>query len=253
MLLYTFQPLSLILKLQKEKTLSAQKEYVKPVMTPPCDETERELWLEWLSVYSWMSKPYEWIKNQMINRIGIPEYLELEKTYPFWAWYQYDSYMKPKFSGSMIGDWLKQENEPSGLITLEIDKSKVLLSDFDGWNMVLNRDFLDYEYKRREFEKRVFQLTPLKRKDHRHILEVRYIEEHNELLALEHKKTWENCFDLDLVPKILRFKKYQQQIQATFWELCWGDIKEIKIKGGNIKSVITLSEKSKNSISNLEY
>ncbi len=258
MKIYTFQPLSLALKLQKEKVLVAEKELVNPVKTPPCEETQYDAYIDWLSEHSWLREPYNWMKDQMLKRIGIPDHLDVENTYPFWGW-------RSDFSKILINSWDTYEIIPATervIIGLEIDKTRILCSNFEAWELVIDEFYLDVGTKWKELYRKIIKTTPLKKEDIdtnksiKHNLKLHAIspieklENYSSGLVKEYKKSWENIFDLNFCLKFLKEERTYQKIQATFWELKWDDVIELKIKGGNIKNVITVYNKNKDDIIN---
>ena len=85
---------------------------------------------------------YSWMAFQMRKRIGEPPNGVI---FPVWAWFQYDKERKPdlrreRWSNGCPGETLV-------CINIDIDDSRVLLSDFSAWHHVLNKWPLSYTEK----------------------------------------------------------------------------------------------------------
>lgn len=107
--------------------------------------------------------------------------------YPFWAWLE-----KPK------EDYFKDE-EICYLLELEIEDSRIFLSDFHAWHSVLNNDFV-------EFYEDEFKNSKLKPQD-----------------------TWERIFCLDELRKSSYwYDGGNQNLQATFFTLHLSEVMSIK-------------------------
>ena len=78
-------------------------------------------------------KAYDWMAEQMRQRIGEPPIKDIK--YPMWAWYQYTSAKSKKPSRS----YLDIEKGISVYMEIEIPDNEVLLSDFSNWHNVLNQ------------------------------------------------------------------------------------------------------------------
>ena len=68
---------------------------------------------------------YDWLVEQMRQRIGNPPLPEIH--YPLWAWYQYHSRKKPCPPKTP----LKKGEEYSVYFEIEIPDNEVVLTDFD--------------------------------------------------------------------------------------------------------------------------
>ena len=70
-------------------------------------------------------KAYAWMSKEMTRRIGVaPDGIH----YPIWCWYKNDEDYAHTCKGGR--EYVK--------ITIDVDPSRVLLSDFDDWNIALN-------------------------------------------------------------------------------------------------------------------
>jgi len=77
--------------------------------------------------------PYKWMAKQMKKRIGFPP---AGVTLPVWAWYQWEGKRK-RLDMRTHGIWC-DKGTPIVLLTIDVPEEYVLLSNFDGWHMVLN-------------------------------------------------------------------------------------------------------------------
>ena len=129
---------------------------------------------------------YDWMAKQMETRIGEAP---MGVHYPIWAWYRNDD---------DYSDW-NEDGRKYAKITLEIDPSRVLLSDFNEWHCVLNDcPLLDENLSEEEFEA-----------------------EWDRCVAAGPeavRATWERIFYDD-----------GDCVQATFWELYLSDIVDVEV------------------------
>ncbi len=128
---------------------------------------------------------YDWLASQMAERIDQPP---TDVRYPVWAWYRNDDdYLR----------WGKSGNKYAK-ITLEIEPWRVVLSDYDAWNSVI---------------------------EHRPVI----YEDDDEKWNAE----WERCMEIGknaieaTWSKI--FRSDAPYVQATFWELLKSDIIDIDV------------------------
>lgn len=152
---------------------------------------------------------YEWLIDQMHQRIGESHY---PNQYPFWAWFQWENYNKN------IPDMRKYrlpKEEKHVRLMIEMAREDVLLSDYDDWHNVFayqipvinDADFLKYipeddlpylGYSDDSF----FDLS----------------DKHQQII----KNTWSNIFNLN------KGKSWHtKRIQATFWTLKLSDVKKV--------------------------
>jgi hypothetical protein len=172
--IWSIQPESLYEQLKVEKVL-----HCNPAFT---DEDFRQA--------------YDWLTRQMAVCIGSPPEGVL---YPFWAWHTIDGlHQKPDLRRSEY----KAYNDNPVCLELEIPDNKVLLSDFDGWHMVLNNlYYLDYiDEEKADLEDAWLDSLPP-----------------GEQTSVK-MKSWEKIFDVYL-PNKDSGDDEGLYIQATFWEL----------------------------------
>ncbi len=118
---------------------------------------------------------YAWLNEHLAERIG-PAPAGVK--YPVWAWYKNDEDYSHWNNG---GTFVK--------ITLDIDPDRVVLSDFDGWNCILN----GCQVYLNEDEEEVFGAAKI-------------------------HKTWDRVFHSD-----------GDYVQACFWELRSEDVLNVEI------------------------
>lgn len=156
---------------------------------------------------------YDWLKIQMINRIGKPKN---SKQYPIWAWYQFQDEFKKR------PDLRSSGYLPSGDIgyRIEIEKSEkdILFSDFELWHIPLAyRIYIaNSEEEQLEFESELmakygstdFEKLPKKIKN-------------------QIEKSWLKIFDMNFDIEYYAKPYNEKQIQATFWQLNIEDVKKV--------------------------
>lgn len=81
---------------------------------------------------------YDWLSDQMIQRIGLPPD---NVRYPVWAWYQWEGKRKRR---DLRMSGYAERGTPMVQITFEADPATFLLSDFDAWHIVLAKQYLAY-------------------------------------------------------------------------------------------------------------
>ena len=168
-----------------------------------------------ISIEPLFTSAYQWMIQQMTQRIGPPPSSE---TFPLWAWYQWKS------SGQRQPDVRATGHLPKGTyavrLTCELDDSRVLLSDFDGWHYVLNNWYLPQsEQDAMLFDQVVdsdtkFIATPM--------------QSYPCYVRSQVIRSWERIFDLDWIDSYVTQPKEQKAIQATFWELHDEDVLAVK-------------------------
>ena len=138
---------------------------------------------------------YDWLAREMKCRIGNPP---KGVHYPFWAWYMKEGRRKkPDFRRERWENGWRGER----LVCMEVDipDSKVLLSDFDDWSMILLNGLIsDSEEEDGRMEKECESLPSWERQAYRH-------------------KNWERAFSIS--PLDNDWVHRGDTIQATFWEL----------------------------------
>ena len=158
MRLVTIQPVEVL------KDLSVKHRYV-------CD-TEKVESYEDADLFT---DAYAWMNERLAERIGAAP---VGVTYPIWAWYRYDGDFAHWNGG---GTFVK--------IVLDIDPERVVLSDFDDWNCILNGGPVVTD----EDEDDVFEEENI-------------------------RKTWERVFHDD-----------GECVQACFWELRSDDVLSVEV------------------------
>ena len=137
---------------------------------------------------------YDWLIEQMVSRIGEPP--EGVK-YPVWAWYKDGEKKKPDLRHARFAYGSK--GEEFACIEIEIPEDKVVLSDFDSWNIILNDGLLsETEDEDNLLEKAYESLS----KDDKQIMKF---------------ENWKRLFDIS--PLDNEWVNRGEYIQATFWEL----------------------------------
>lgn len=137
---------------------------------------------------------YIWLVKQMKQCIGDPPQ---GVYYPVWAWYIFDSKNK-KPDLRQCG--YREPGEQSVCIEFEIPKEKVLLSDFDGWHLVLGNSYYIRGGSAEESDSIDIWLDSLSE------------EERNKETEVSWQGIFNNPVESDWCP-------VGQYVQATFWEL----------------------------------
>lgn len=149
-------------------------------------------------------KAYNWMADEMRQRIGEPPVKEIR--FPLWAWYQFNSAKSKKPPRS----WLDIQEGVSAYMEIEIPDNEVLLSDFMNWHNVLNQYTLTNW-------KRIDKKIDLLEKEAGKSLS---FDDYPVEIQKEIEKSWEAIFDLDRRDKeVGRTHKRNRSIQATFWML----------------------------------
>ena len=146
----------------------------------------------------WFVNAYEWLEGKM--KVLLPP-SDIEYKHPVWAWYKYDGKRKPDLRKKHFnkGDIFYR-------IEIEIDDSKVLLTDFDDWHLVLGAK--DEE----EFKTGHSILDIEESDDIPSYTEQGFFVEDNKL-----KYNWDNI--------LLNKNSDKKYIQATFWNITFDKVK----------------------------
>jgi len=152
---------------------------------------------------------YEWLIDQMHQRIGESHY---PKQYPFWAWFQWQDYNKN------IPDMRRYplpKGEKHVRLMIEMPRENVLLSDFDDWHNVF--DYQIPVINDADFFKNIpdEDLPYLGYGDDSFF---DLPDKYQQLI----KSTWSNIFNLNR-----RKSWHTKRIQATFWTLKLSDVKKV--------------------------
>ncbi len=161
---------------------------------------------------SWIAKEYrvqyEWMAQQMRQRIGEPPLPQIQ--YPIWVWYQYISKKRPVPTMSSK-DILPGETQ-AVMMELEVPENEVLLSNFSLWHLPMNYAGICLKREKRQYENELQKYEDLLR-EYRPLNE--YPNEVQQIL-----KTWERVFDLDLRDPYEETRMRKNQIiQGTIWSL----------------------------------
>ena len=143
---------------------------------------------------------YNWMVKQMVKRGIVAESAEAE--YPVWAWYKYEG-RKPDLR---TGGFAKR-GTPLVMLTIRVDPSRVLLSDFDFWHYVLNK----WALTKNEAEDELF--------------------EDDKYFRANRSKTWQRVFDIDdheLTEYHYGSEPAFRSIQAVLWAVKKDDVVAVR-------------------------
>lgn len=161
-----------------------------------------------LSLMNEYDVPYDWLVKQMNKRIG-----EAPKgvTYPVWAWHTWESARK-KLDLRKFRFGCGAKGNKYVCLEIEIEDTKVLLSDFDAWSIILLDSLLS------DTEKEDEELY-------------NYYNSLSEQEKIKFKETnWERVFDVE--PFHNEWIRRGDSIQATFWELRREQIRDVRFFTG---------------------
>ena len=165
---------------------------------------------------------YLWIADQMEKRIPPrpklgPSWPDTLKAMPIWGWHQWNGPKEPKPDLRHSGHLKK--GTVGYRLELDIDPSKVLLSDFDLWFFPFDGIYLGKNMEEdRKFEKDR-KAAGCEDSAHNLCLPV-------PLQARLHK-SWERVFDLNFYRSGYNCGKKEKVVQATFWEIRQEDVRNI--------------------------
>ena len=145
-------------------------------------------------------RAYNWMVRQMVNRGIVPESAEQE--YPVWAWYKLNG-KKPDLR---TGGFSKR-GTPLVMMTIKVDPSRVLCSDFEFWHYVLNK----WALTKNEAEDELF--------------------EDDRYFRANHSKTWQRVFDIDdheLTEYHYGSDPAFRSIQAVLWAVKKDDVVAVR-------------------------
>ena len=176
---------------------------------PPTDLFEKDSFLnEEFNDFWGFRKSYEWLQNEMKNH-GVINSLNNKNL--IWAWFKWHGHKnKPDKRYSSVFNFYK---EPFVMLELNIDSSRVFLSDYDGWHFVLNYWYLGKEKETEDFSSQFnyYKEKPLQ----------------NTFAHLNIEESWRTIFDMQKTREILEFNENEQSIQATFYEIFFNDVKKV--------------------------
>jgi hypothetical protein len=166
-------------------------------------------------------RSYRWMVGQMEKRLKTPR-VDLS-TYPVWAWYQWNGTNKRKPDLRYTAHLPK--GEKGYRVEFEIEEEAVLLSDFDLFHHVIN-----YWYQPKgEKDDKLFELEMEKKQIE--LFTLQDFNKHSRViddLRLRIEKSWDLIFDLEWYDKYINYPKDKKSIQATFWELRWEQVIDVK-------------------------
>ena len=143
---------------------------------------------------------YDWLSNQMRDRIGQPpEGIH----YPVWAWYQGEG--KRKRRDQRLSGYAKR-GTPLVQITFEADIDSFLLSDFDAWHNVLSNQYVANDEA--EWD-RFYKQNP-----------------HPKQCDVE--PSWERIFDITHFAPNWDCEPERKSIQATLWKIDMAQVKKVE-------------------------
>ncbi|WP_346354702.1 DUF3841 domain-containing protein [Azotosporobacter soli] len=151
---------------------------------------------------------YQWMRDEMIARIGPPPH---EDAYPLWAWYHWHGDHQPKpdmrYSGQL------PPGTPGMRIEFSIPAEQVVLSDFILWHHVLNGWYLGESLA----DDAAFELERQRRG-------LRYPMGHTKKdgdLEGRVRDSWQRIFALNWVDpdQYLSLPLQEKSVQATLWEV----------------------------------
>ena len=146
---------------------------------------------------------YDWLVRQMKRRIGDPPE---GVSYPVWAWYMWEGIRKkPDLRRERWGNGWKGER--FACMEIDVPDVKVVLSDFDSWNIILLHG----------------RLSDSEEEDTR--LEDEYNSLQEEEKKIYRDRNWERAFELSYVDN--DWVHRGDSIQATFWELRKENIRKV--------------------------
>lgn len=141
---------------------------------------------------------YDWLSQQMIQRIGAPPE---GVRYPIWAWYQWEGKRKRQ---DLRCSGYAQRGTPMVQITFEAEEREFLLSDFDSWHCILNNNYLaNSEAEWDDFYNKIPH--PAQR---------------------EIESSWQRVFDLNRYEPDWDCPPERRSVQATLWQIKMEQVKK---------------------------
>lgn len=163
------------------------------------------------SAFSIFEKQYRWLSDQMRKRIGEPPKGVI---FPVWAWYKWENVRKkPDLRRERWGNGF--QGERFACMEIDIPDEEVVLTDFDGWSIILMNGLLsDTEEEDKRLEAKYDKLSEAQKWN---------------MMS----KNWERVFDL--TPLDNKWITRGSSVQATFWELRKEQIKNVRFFEGATK------------------
>ncbi len=171
---------------------------------------------------------YKWMARKLSEKAGLPpEGL----TFPVWAWHTWEGKRKRR---DMRCLGYGERGRKLVQMEIEIPESRVLLSDFDLWGLILNGFSLDME---NEDDMDAFYLW-LQRRGYRGGMDlIRLCDSipssydssvSNEIWMMRDEilRSWDKCLGKDQKQNDLLMGSRGRSIQAVFWELKKEDVKK---------------------------
>jgi hypothetical protein len=196
MRLYSSQPLFVYEHLMRGETWVADP-FAPGVAEEPIDEIDLNF-----------QRAYGWLVDQM-HAQGIKPNLAHAK-FPIWAYYQWAGIDEPipDLSSESLRGYADKGTQV--LLTLDVDASRVLLSDYDAWHWVLNIWYMGSEEESEDFERRC-EAAGVKYRSEWPLSDP---DLHAEMIA-----SWQGIFNQERSAIALQESPDRSTIQAVFWEL----------------------------------
>lgn len=187
--LYTYQTKEAVEVLQKNGVLRLHKEDRKFTYAgQSVDEMNNHF-----------EMPYNFMRFEMKNRLPSPK--DKDCFYPIWAWYKLSGRYRPSKKWDEI-------HKGKIRLTLKIDSSRLLLSDFDMFCFLISGGNLYFNLSKEDevkYEDKIFEPEEF------------------------YYPNWEYIFNLHRkIDNDYGFSYRSETIQATFWELFLEDVVEMK-------------------------
>ena len=150
---------------------------------------------------------YTWMREQMQKRIGPPP---VKNLLPVWAWAHWRGNKGcTKDKPDLRALRFSVEKGQYHRIELEVAASRVLLSDFEAWHMVLNHSYVSLSEK--EYDEFYAK-----------------VKKHPWPKHLERKmhKSWERIFNMEAGDPEWNGKPEEKSVQACLWEIRLDDVKK---------------------------
>lgn len=166
------------------------------------------------------SHAYDWMRDQLVRRIGAPPHDDVE---PLWGWYQWGGKSKRPDLRFIRHHWGPEGNHV--LIECELPDDSVLLSDHDAWHCVLNDGYLALD-EQKDSAHDSLRRTYERKTSHAKLgtLAKRRLER----LKRNRQESWELIFDLDALDNDYWGTMNSKSIQACFWKISLDHVKSCK-------------------------
>ena len=151
-----------------------------------------------------LKKPYRWLTERMRGKLGAPPE---GVTSPIWAWHTWDFERRcpdPDSPAFLL------RSEEKALFTLDIPESELVLTDFDAWQGVMMGAYVSGARTQAECDAEAERLDELE----------------GEALDEAARASWDNVFLTDPIRDGALVRG--RYVQATFWEIKTGYIREVR-------------------------